>query len=523
MLSNLAIFELFIILVVAVSLAVIAKKTGQPLIVAYILTGVVLGPIFFNFISQSEIIHFMEELGLAFLLFLVGTEMKFGPLRKIIKSVTKISFSQIIIQQVLAFVVAYLLGFGLMEALIVSVCTIFGATPVVVKLLSDKDELGSEAGRIDVGTLIIQDIYLIIVIAIMRLDDFSDISSVAFGLLEVFFLIIVIGVVSYFISTKLVKKWLNETSQTSVFFLISITWLFVFLSLSNYLDLSLEIGAFLAGLGLGQIPFGEEVREKIRPLTNFFMAVFFASLGLVLDLDSVLAYWKEALIAGVVLTLSNFFVLYYLVKWQGFGKETSFKSSVNMMQLSEFSLVIGGIALVTFDFFTDQALGYLTIMTIVTILVSAYLIKYNHTLYLKLKDYLPGEDSKPEGDILENHVVVLGYQPWILQAVKECKKDVVILAEDRRVLDLNVRYEYGNPSHQALRDEVNMSRAKVVINLIDDLELNRNIRDETNAKMLVRTKTNMFEQYKKEGFENVFDENKLEEEHVYSRLKRHLL
>lgn len=522
MISQLLIFELFIILIVAVVLAIIAKKTGQPLIVAYILTGVVLGPIFFDFITESNIIHFMEELGLAFLLFLVGTEMKFGPLRKILKSVTKISIAQILAQQFLAFIVAYMLGFALFEALIISVCTIFGATPVVVKLLSDKDELGTEAGRIDVGTLILQDIYLIIVIAIMRLDDFSNIFSVAYGLFEVFALIVIIGVVSYLISKYFVTSWLGQTSRSGVFFLISITWLFVFLTLSDYLNLSLEIGAFLAGLGIGQIPFGEEVREKIRPLTNFFMAIFFASLGLVLNLESVMAYWKEALFASFVLLISNFFVLYYLIQWQGFGKETSFKGSVNMMQLSEFSLVIGGIALVTFDFFTDQALGYLTIMTLVTIIISAYLIKYNHYLYLKLKKYLTGEEKETTEKKRENHIAILGYEPWIQKALRKINKNVVILAEDRRILNLTYDKEYGNPNHKQLREQINIKDAKLVVNLIDNLDLNLDLQKETKAKILVKTSKKNHTLYQKNGFHYVFDEEELEEKYVYQKLRREL-
>lgn len=518
MLSNLAIYELFIILAVAISLAIVAKKTGQPLIVAYIITGIVLGPIFFNFISQSNIIHFMEELGLAFLLFLVGTEMKFGPLRKMIKRLTKISFSHIILQQVLSFTAAFLLGFGLYEALIISLCTIFGATPVVVKLLSDKDELGTVAGRIDVGMLIIQDIFLIIVIALMRVEDFSSVSNIAFGLLEIFALIIVMGIVSIYMSKYFVRGILGNTSKSAVFYLISITWLFLFLTASNYLDLSLEIGAFLAGLGIGQIPFGEEVREQIRPLTNFFMAIFFASLGLVLTLDSLLAFWKEALIAGFILNILNFFVIFGLVKWQGFDKETCFKASVNMMQLSEFSLVIGAIALSTFDFFTNEALAYLTIMSVTTIMISAYLIKYNNTLYLWLKNYLPGKEKEKSNEKRVGHVVILGYKPWIDKAVSKIKEDVVILAEDRKIMDLGVQYEYGNPFHKNLREEIDIKTAKLVISLIKDKEFNIKIKNETDGKLLVRMNSENQFYAQKYGFEYVFDEDKFEEHHVFKQI-----
>jgi len=156
-----------LIIVTAVTLSYIARLTGQPAIVAYIFTGLVLGPVFLDVVTEQGLIELMAELGLGFLLFLLGLKMRIDDIREILRPIINIAIWQTILQTALAFAIAYVLGFTLVQTTIIALATVFGATPIIVKLLGDKDELTSLPGKIDVGVLILQDIYLVVLLAVL--------------------------------------------------------------------------------------------------------------------------------------------------------------------------------------------------------------------------------------------------------------------------------------------------------------------------------------------------------------------
>lgn len=140
-----------LIIVAATVIGLIARQLGQPTIVAYIITGVILGPVVLDVVTVEGLVGHMAELGLGFLLFLLGMKMRFDDIREILGPITNIAIGQTVLQTALAFVVALLLGFGTTEVLVIALATVFGATPIIVKVLTDKDEITSLPGRIDGG------------------------------------------------------------------------------------------------------------------------------------------------------------------------------------------------------------------------------------------------------------------------------------------------------------------------------------------------------------------------------------
>ncbi|WP_226043006.1 cation:proton antiporter [Natrinema sp. DC36] len=485
-----------IIIITAVLLSYLARLTGQPTIVAYIFTGLVLGPVFLDVVTQSELVVLMSELGLGFLLFLIGMKMRIDDIREILRPIVNIAIWQTVLQTALAFVVAYVLGFTLLETTIIALATVFGATPIIVKLLSDKDELATLPGKIDVGVLIIQDIYLVILLAVLSAESLSNPQEIAVSIGTILILMTGIGIVSYLSARYLLPTLFRAVADDRrAFFIVGIAWAFVFIIGTEQLNLSLEVGAFLAGLSLAQVPYTSELTERIRPITDFFMVVFFTSIGLQLAADNLLAYWVEALIASASLMVGNFLIIFYLIDREQFTPETSFIGSLNMAQVSEFSLVVGALA-VTRGFIDESILGYLSLMAIVTMSLSTYLINYNYEIYDRVKPYLARFESEKKRDVdlhvYRDHAVVVGYDEIIraaLPLLQENFRDVVVVDRNPTHAEIHqsadYEYIYGDFKHGEIRSGAGLKRAAFVLSSTVEPDINRILLNEVGDETVV--------------------------------------
>jgi len=481
-LSSLIPIDFAIILFTAFILAVVASRTGQPTVIAYLVTGLILGPVLLDVVETTEFVNLVAELGFPLLLFLIGLEMKFDAFRSILSKVGKIAAVQVVTQQIMAFSVAYILGFGLVQAFYISMCTIFGATPVVVKMLTDKHETSSRAGRVDIGVLILQDIFMVVVLGFLAAGQISGATDLVVTLGRIIFLGAVLGTASFLASKTIEAKLLGDLADNKhAFFIQGLAWAFLFISLADVVGLSLEIGGFLAGISLGQVPYSTELQEKIRPLTNLLLAVFFAGIGLSLNAEQLFSYWKEALIAISILSSSAFIVMYFLTRWQDFSTETSFKSSINLVMMSEFGLVAGAVA-VEQGLLTAGILGYMTLIKLITNGYAVYLIQYNDRIYRFFKPYLNvvGEDEKETDS--KDHVVVLGNSRLdeMVRPVLDDKFEKVIYIEAdphemRRLEEEGEEFVFGDPRHPEVRREAGFEDASTVISLEEDFELDREL------------------------------------------------
>lgn len=485
-----------LIIVVATVLGFVAQRTRQPTLIAYILTGIVLGPIVLDAVTETALIGLMSELGLGFLLFLIGVEMKFDEIRGIFGPVVRIALGQTVLQTGLAFAVSYLLGFSFIETVILAMATVFGATPVVVKLLADKDEISTLPGKLDVGVLLIQDVILIISLTVLSAGSLSNPVQIAVSLTEVLGLVAVIAVFSFASSRYLLPTLFEKIVENKhAFFIYGIAWAFLFITLSQMMDISLEVGAFLAGLSLGQLPYSSEMQERIRPITDFFMVIFFASIGLSLSAENLLMYWKEAVIASIILMVGNFLIMFYLIDREQFTPETSFKGSINMIQVSEFSLVVGAMA-ITQGFIGEDILGYLSLMALMTMGASSYVINYNHEIYERLTPVLEWWESEEKQDIdietLNEHAVILGYNEMaedILPVLEEHFDQILVVdRHPRNVRTLSGRdheFIYGDFKHGEIRKASKIKTASFIVSFVADHSINLRILEDRRDDALV--------------------------------------
>ena len=528
--------EFAALIIVVAAMAVLARKTGQPPLIAYIVTGLLVGPVFLNYVATNELTSLISELGLGLLLFLVGIEMKLDEIRDILRPIIKIAVGQTILQTALAFVVAYLLGFTMMETIIISLCTVFGATPIVVKLLADKDEISTLPGKIDVGVLVIQDIYLVFILTLMGTGNLTNPASVATTIGTILAMACVIGAVAY-AASKFVLPPLFKTiaNNPHAFFIHGLAWCFLLISLSDYLGLSIEIGAFIAGLSLGQLPYNNEFKERIRPLTDFFMMIFFVSIGLSLNSQALLAYWKEALIASAIMMPGNMAIMFYLIDREKFTPETSFIGGLNLTQVSEFSLVVGAVA-VSQGYVGSEIIGYLSLMALITMSISVYIITYNRQIFERFEHLLEKFSSGDKNDVevrsLQDHAVVVGYDEMAKQAIQALEKYydtiVVVDRDGENVEELSkskYEYIYGDFKHGEIRKAANLNKAEFLISFSPEEEVNKKlIEDSVDATVFVKAnRRDVAAELYDMGAHYVILKNVMSSEKLSKYIKRYLI
>ena len=516
-----------ILLIAATILGFLAKKTKQPTIVAYIVTGLIVGPIGYTLLThgalpwnlsafmdgplvqEDQLIGIISELGLGFLLFLLGMEMSFDKVKEIIRPVGAIAVGQAVLQAIASTIVALILGFSLFTSLMIALATTFGATPIIVKVLGDKDDLEELYGRVDVGVLIFQDLYLVVALAILTVGSMGDFTEIITQISRIFLMMFLIAVAAYLTSKYILPSLLKASAENKTTLItVGLAWAFLFIFASETFDVSVEIGAFLAGLSLAQSPYSTELKERMEPVTNFFIVVFFASIGLTIEMSSLLIYWKEAVIASFLLLGINFCIVFGLYLSQNFDLETSFLGTISMLQVSEFSLVLGALA-VQQGFVEPGILGFLSLMAIITMPTSTYYVMYNRQIFEKVKPYLKRfepEDPIRTKDIKHrDHAVIVGYDEStrkLVPLLEEIYKDVLIVEKDPKVVeelqktdqdykntDISHELIYGDLIHEEIRNQSSLDSASIMISMSPDLELNKMILDELNCLTIVKAKS----------------------------------
>ena len=489
-----------LIIVVATGIGLVARQLGQPTIVAYIITGVVLGPVVFDLVTVDGLVESMAELGLGFLLFLLGLKMRFDDIREILAPISNVAIGQTVLQTALAFLVAFALGFETVEVLVIALATVFGATPIIVKVLTDKDEITSLPGKIDVGVLIIQDIYLVVVLALFSADQLDDAGQIATTLAVIFAMMAFIGIFSLVSSRYLLPGLFRRVANNKdVFLIIAIAWAFLFIAVAEGFDLSVEVGAFLAGISLAQLPYSKELEDRITPITDFFILIFFSTIGLQIEsFASLTAYWWQAIVASLILMVGNFWIMFYLIDREGFSVETSFLGSINMVQVSEFSLVVGALAASQpQEYIGDDVLGYLTLMALMTMTVSTYIITYNHEIYERVEPWFrrfesaDGIDETPRE--YRDHAVAIGYDEVTERALpllKERYGEVIVIDRKTEHIDevnSEGRYDavFGDFRHSEVRKASGLKKAAFVLSSSVQVDVNKALLNEVRDDAIV--------------------------------------
>ena len=539
--------DLAVILLSATALGFVARQTGQPTIIAYIIAGVLIGPVVFGFIGVTELTETLSELGLAFLLFLLGIKMRLDDVRHVISPIVKISIPQMAAVAAVGFGVAYALGFTLLESTMIALAVMYSSTAVVIKMLTDKDEATTLHGKTDVGVLLVQDIVVVILLAVLAAGRPESATEVATTLVIVLALVVIITVAALAASKyALPPVFRRIANNTDVFFLVAISWAFLFIFISDEINLflapvgieaylSIEMGAFLAGLAIAQLPYSKQLQDRVNPLTDLFVMIFFVSVALNIEARELLFYWEEAVIAALVLMPAKFLIFFVLINWQDFDIETNFLGSLYMIQVSEFGIVVG-VAALEGEFISVEVLGFLTLVALITMAVSVYFIAFGDRLFERLEPTLSRFEAEEtftkSGKEYDNHAIVVGYDDItrnVLPLLKAHYDDVV--AVDRRVDHIEALQDegfdavYGDMQSYTIRKDVQLKNADFVISSSDQVPVNkallREVSEDTTVFVEARTEEDAAELYE-HGAEYVITSVDLASERLASYIQAYV-
>ena len=368
--------ELAIILFVAFIMSYIVRRLNQPIIVGYIIAGIIISPFLLIRGGSTELIEVFSEFGIAFLLFIVGLHLNPKVIKEIGVSALLIGFGQIIATFGATFIISkFILGFSSVTSAYFGIGLSFSSTIIIMKLLSDKKQLDSLFGKISIGILIIQD--LVAVGVLMFISSIADTGTNGLigleGIIRGIVLMGLLFVIGYYVLPKAMK---SIARSQELLFLFSICWCFVLAALFVYLGFSMEIGALVAGVILSSSQYATEISSKIRPLRDFFLIIFFIILGLKIQISSIGTIIVNAIVLSLIALIFKPIVLMFLMKGFGFTKRNNFLVGTTLGQISEFSLIVLGLGLSTGHILPAE-LNTMILTMIITLLLSSYMIIYS--------------------------------------------------------------------------------------------------------------------------------------------------
>ena len=377
-------YEIAALLVLAAGVGFIGLLLRQPLIVSFIAVGVLAGPSVLDIARSDVQIDLLAELGIAVLLFLVGLKLDFKLVRTLGPVALVTGLGQVLFTTIFGFLIALALGLDPRTAVYVAIALTFSSTIIIVKLLSDKRELDSLHGRIALGFLIVQDIVVVVaMIALSAIGVGGDAQGegavgevaavIGYGLAMLAGVIVFIR----FIANPLVER-LSRAPELLVSFAIG--WAALLAALGHYLGFGKELGGLLAGVSLASTPFREAIAARLASLRDFLLLFFFIALGASLDLSTLSASVGPALALSLFVLIGNPLIVLVIMGAMGYRKRTGFLAGLTVAQISEFSLIFMAMG-VTIGHVAEEALGLVTLVGLVTIAASTYMITFSHKLY----------------------------------------------------------------------------------------------------------------------------------------------
>ncbi|MCS3649286.1 Kef-type K+ transport system membrane component KefB [Salinibacter ruber] len=468
--------SLGVMLLAALGVVLVARTVRVPNIVAYIGAGLLLGPAL-GVLTVTHTIELIAEFGIILLLFLVGLELSLDKIKAVGATAFVTGGVQMGGTALGGGLLAGLFGVPVVEAVVVAVAIMFSSTVVVVKMLEKQSDLDAPYGQIAVGVLLVQDLVVVMVLTFVAgLAGPGELAwaDVARGLGQAFVGMALLGgliaaAARYVLPPAI--QWISR--MTEGLFIWSLFWCFLVVLGAEALHLSPELGAFLAGIALAQLPQCHELRQRVHPLMNFFIIVFFVSLGLQMELGAALARWPLALALAAFVMVVKPLLFFGVLPRLGHGEETSFRTGLSLAQISEFSLIFGALALSS-GLIDEALLSVITLVGLVTFALSSFLLLYSDRLYAAVKPYRPlawlgarQEAPVPPPDGLQGHVIVVG-----LNTLGRCLVDrltaagetvVAVDTDPEKLARRSVFTVHGNAVHETTREAADWEDAKLVV------------------------------------------------------------
>ncbi len=481
-------FYISLVIGLAAITSIVARVIRQPPIIAYLIAGVLVGPMFFGFVNpgsaSSEYIQLFARMGVALLLFIVGLSLDFRVLKEVGKVSALAGLGEIIATSGAVFLLSLFLGFKYQIALYLAAALAFSSTVVVVKILSDKKEIETLHGKIALGILIIEDFVAALVLMVIPLLSGDSLALFVMGFVKIICLIALMFLLSVYVLNRFMD-YLARSQET--LFLFGIAWALAIASLFHYFGLSLEIGALIGGMSLASSKYTLELGGKIKPLRDFFVVLLFVFFGSQLIGPIQAKLVQQALIFSVLILIGKPLIVMSFLRFFGYKKRTNFFAGTTLAQISEFSLII---ILIGFNlgYLGQKFMNLAVLIALITIAVSSYSIYYSRAIFGKIGPILKIFDGKgKEKDKLipkDYDVVLFGYHRMgykLLQRLRKMKFKVLVVDYNPKVIysleKQGISNVFGDAADKNFLAEIEIGRAKTIISTVPDEEANLNIKE----------------------------------------------
>lgn len=491
------------IIVAAVIISALLRKLKQPTLLAYIIAGILLGPLFLGSIDWISLglpfelgipiitpeIYLLSELGTALLLFSVGIETSLKKLINIGKPILIGTVIQVL--GIIAITMLLTMPFGLLsfeQALFVGTILAFSSTMIVIKLLSDSGQTSSLDGRIMISILLVQDFLVILFVPLVaKIGNFSD-PTFIIPIIANSLILIIAGI----FANKILFPKLFEIAidEKELFLLASIATAFVFIGLSFILEIPISIGAFIAGLALSTLPYNLEIFSQIRALRDFFLTIFFVSLGAELSF----AFGGVPIILMIIIFAIIFLIkpiiLFLITLISGYGSKNSVKVGIGLGQVSEFGFVLAAIGVTAIgtrgtQIISNELFSFLITAIALSMIITPYLTtnssrlaqvfyerveklpKYFRKSYFKRK--IIELQKIPNKKQLKDHIIIIGGGTVGRGLAKALypNKQIVVMDHDPEVVKQGIidgmPYIYGTSQNEEIWNKVDIKEAKLVV------------------------------------------------------------
>ena len=491
--------QISIILCLTVSVAFIMRMLKQPLIVAYIIAGMVAGPLFLNLVvGGKEMFEALANFGIVLFLFIIGLNLNLGYIRKMGKAVLITSFCHFFISVATGFILIFLLGFSFLSSLFLAIGAGFSSTIIVTKLLADKKDLETVYGRYITGVLLLQDLIAVTIMIFLNTTHINDLSWYTSAFITGGKGLLLVGLV-VLMSKYLLPRLMDRVAKSGeMLFIFTIAWCFGIASLVYYIGFNIEIGAIIAGLSLGSSVYQSEISSRIKPLRDFFIVLFFIVLGSELQLNDIWQSVRPSIFLSLFVLLFQPIILYFIMRKLKYTRRNSFLASVTCAQVSEFGFIL---------IFKAKEIGYLhgpelaifTMTALTTIIISSYLITYNEQIYQRIRPLLfrfGKDEALPNADDIKKYDVwVFGYHRigWkICESLSQMKINYAVV--DFNPVAINklkrrgIPCFFGDAADIEFLENISLEKAKMIIMTIpspDDQKVLINYIRRINDKVII--------------------------------------
>ncbi len=413
-------YEVSSLVLLAAALGLAGLVLRQPLVVSFIAAGILAGPGALGLVQSEDYITLLSQISIAVLLFLVGLKLDVNLVRNLGRVAVATGMGQVTFTAFFGFLICLALGLDWLTAVYVGVALTFSSTIIIVKLLSDKQEIDALHGKIALGFLIVQDIFVVVAmvtVSAIGLGGAAEGDAAASMAMLAGGAALMLGFTYIFIR-YLANPLMGLISRSSELLVIfAVGWAAGFAAVGDMIGLGKELGGLLAGVSLASTPMRDAVSSRLASLRDFLLLFFFLSLGATLDLSTLGAQVGPAVVLSLFVLIGNPLIVLAIMGYMGYRKRTGFLAGLTVAQISEFSLIFMAMG-ITLGHVGDEAMGLVTLVGLVTIALSVYMITWSHKLYgwfegllgifERRKPFRELEDDSPEAAARNYDFIILG-------------------------------------------------------------------------------------------------------------------